>query len=194
MLLRHNDCVIRNAVSRFSRAYDSALSAAGISRATAAKIAGIHGSTLSRIMADEFAASPDSVEGLLRALTDQADRLHCLREFLFDQTPTEFWPTLVIHFSELNEPRARPPIDSLHDALQELERTATGDRELRQLLVDLAKIMARPEHRHLEATPAHAYEEERAAVQRLAPKEGIPTPTLEKPSLADSPTGNEVKC
>lgn len=130
-------------VSRFTRAYDAALSAEGISRADAASTAGLHPSTLSRIMSDELGAAVENVERLLRALPKREDRLHCLREYLFDHTPEEYRAELVVHFGAVAE--ARPQRDALRDALDALEDAATSDKDLRRLITDLARVVIRPE-------------------------------------------------
>lgn len=112
-----------------------------MTRADAATGAGIHPSSLTRILNDEIQPSPDIVGRLLEVLADKSDRVHCLREYLFDQTPADYRDGLIIHFGQVDDasPPRRP--DSLHRALSEIEEAATEDPDLRRLVVDLAKVV-----------------------------------------------------
>jgi len=130
-------------VSRFSRALDAALRAEGLSKANAAEVAGIHPSTVTRIMADEIQASSEHVESLLLVLTNQSDRLHCLREYLFDQTPEDYRESLVVSFGSIQEEKPRHRADPLYDALTQLEITATSDADLRTLITSLARATSK---------------------------------------------------
>lgn len=131
-------------VSRFTRAYDGALRAAEIPKSAAAESAGIHPSTLTRIMADEIAASVEHVEKLLLVLPDFSDRLHCLREFLYDQTPPDYRDATAISFGILAESKLEGRPDGLREALDQLEKTATDDADLRALLTNLANATGKP--------------------------------------------------
>lgn len=95
-------------------------------------------------MSDDLGADVANVERLLRAIVSVEDKTHILREYLFDQTPEEYWPQLSISFGVVSESRATPFTDSLSAALAELERAATSDRDLRRLLVDLAAVVLKP--------------------------------------------------
>jgi hypothetical protein len=150
-----------------------------MSRADAAKVAGIHPSTLSRIMSDELGASVENVAMLLRAVPDASDRLHCLREYLFDETPDAYRDELIISFEQLDEKRPRLATDSLRGAIHALELAATTDRDLRRLIVDLAAVLARP-HTVSAEDVARAYEEERESVQKTVAMAGKPTSTRRK--------------
>jgi hypothetical protein len=167
-------------MSRFSRAYESAIKAAGISRVDVAKVADIHTVSLWRLLNDVRPLSPDIVGKLISALTNESDRRHCIREYLYDATPSDYSSDLIISFGHVEEPAATRTADSLRQALDLLEQAATSDRDLRRLVIDLAAVVARPESRSDEA-----YDAERAAVGKvLADSVGTPDTTPKTPSRA----------
>lgn len=92
-------------------------------------------------MGEEIEASPEHVEALLTALSDRSDQLHCLREYLFDQTPADFREVLAISFGAIQEDKPRARADSLRTAIEEIENAATDDADLRRLVIDLAKVV-----------------------------------------------------
>ncbi len=94
-------------------------------------------------MSDEISAGPEHVEKLLLALSFDADRNHCLREYIFDQTPRDYWEKLIVHFGVVHESKPRAPTDNLSAALRDLEESATSDPDLRRLLTDLAKVVGK---------------------------------------------------
>lgn len=129
-------------MSRFTRALEGALRSEGISQAEAAGTAGIHPSTVSRLMKGEMDNSVEYVERLIQALPKEADRQHCLREWLFDQTPQKYWDQLTVHFGPaVHEAAPRPLNDSLTEALNTLEEASTDDVDLAQLVRKLAKVV-----------------------------------------------------
>lgn len=129
-------------MSLFSRAYDAALSVGGISRTQAANIAGIHGSVISRLMNGETSMSPEHVEALLRAISDPGDKEHCLIEYLKDCCPDEYRDRLVIHFGAVLEARSKNH-DRVNARLVELDRLATQNESLNDLLDSLIKLLGK---------------------------------------------------
>jgi len=89
LLNTQQNCCFCNTVSNFSRAYNGALTAAGLSQADASRVSGVNTSTLSRIMSDELPASQEHVEKLLLPLASEADRHHCLCAYVIDQVPRD---------------------------------------------------------------------------------------------------------
>lgn len=177
------NCSFCNFVSRFTRAYDGALAAAQLTRADAASRAGIHPSTLSRIMAEEIDASPDHVERMLAALSDRSDRLHCLREYLLDQTPSDYRDGLAISFGLVEESTPRKHADPLQKALHALENAATEDSDLQRLIIDLAKVVSPPPRRNLQKVES---QEEQIAQAELRKAERAQSLRERKQSAAGS--------
>lgn len=128
-------------MSRFSRAYEGAISAANLTKAQAAAAAGMDASVVSRILSDERDATREHVADLIRALPDHSDRQHCVLEFLADQCPPEYRGSLVVHFGAVQESKTGRG-DSFAANLATLEREATDNPELRKLVANLVKIFS----------------------------------------------------
>lgn len=128
-------------MSRFSRAYEGAIKAAGLTKAQAAAAAGMDASVVTRILSDERPAQPEHVAALIVALPDQSDREHCVLEFLTDQCPPALRERLRLSFGVAREAPGKRE-DSLSRHLGELERAATDNPDLRKLLGNLTSLLA----------------------------------------------------
>ncbi len=139
-------------------------------------------------MSDEISASPEHVEKLLLALPDDSDRHHCLREYLFDQTPVDYREQLVVHFGMIMEEKTRGPIDNLSTALQDLEIGATTNVDLRHLLIDLAKIVGGPKRNQESRTKSSSNPDADLVVQQTqAESIRIAKQFLVSPQKTDGP-------
>jgi hypothetical protein len=134
-------------------------------------------------MSDDRPAGPEHVERLLRALPNESDRLHCLREYIFDQVPPDYAPNLSVNFGTVEEVGATYHADELTQAIDLLRAAAVNDIDLRRLLTDLSAVVVRP-GRLPPAMAEQAYEEERGEVRKLIAKADTPTPTAPAQSRA----------
>lgn len=127
-------------MSRFSRAFDGALKAAGLQQADAAHIAGYHTSMVSRLLKGRSALSPKHVKQLLLAIQNTGDRAHCLTEFLYDCCPEDYRESLIISLGQVQEARAVGQ-DELTGDLAVLERLAIDNDELKELFAVLVQLL-----------------------------------------------------
>lgn len=162
-------------MSRFSRAYDGALKAAGLQQADAAAIAGWHTSMISRLLNGRSALAPKHVRQLLLAIQDQADREHCLREFLFDCCPEEYRDRLIISLGAAHEARAIGR-DDISTDLAVLERLAEQNPDLRELFDILVRLLTQAEPRGAGADDCRAVTDLLAGARRKP----APTPRTKK--------------
>ncbi len=136
-------------MSRFSRAFDGALKAAGLQQADAAAIAGYHTSMVSRLLKGRSALSPKHVKQLLLAIQNTADRAHCLTEFLYDCCPEDDRRQLIISLGQAHEARAVGQ-DELSNDLAALERLAENNDELKELFSILVQLLSTKHGRDVE--------------------------------------------
>lgn len=146
MLIQDNYRIGMVTVSRFTRAYNAALTAAQVTRTHAATLAGMKQSVLSRLLNDERPVYAEHVERMLRAIPE-LDREHCLRAFLLDQVPEEYREKLIVNFGSLREEAPRRPLDPLTRDLLALEHEAENNPDLRKVLSNLAALLANSDPR-----------------------------------------------
>lgn len=130
-------------MSRFTRCVENSLKSRGMTRTDLAAKAGMALPNLSRLLNDERPTYADHAAAIIRALPDTHSRLDCLRCFLLDECPDEYREQLSVTFTtgaQVAEDAA-PYRDSLAEDLAKLDKLATNNRDLRNLIRNLASLL-----------------------------------------------------
>jgi transcriptional regulator with XRE-family HTH domain len=127
----------------FGRSFSAALTAAGLTHTSAAAQVGLTQTSVSRNAAGGSLPSVRSLSHLLPLLRP-GDRQECLRQYLIELTPEAYQAEVTISFAEKKGRKARidDRLDTLGAALVFLDREATVDKHLSNMLIELARTLS----------------------------------------------------